>query len=354
MLVLTAMLVAPVSAAHAAAPPGPRLALIRFIDRAGTAPGSLDVLTTGPGGGARQLVTGTSRPGGVAPVGGITWSPDRQVLAIGAIRDQTDFEHLLDTDPLDLFLAAPDGSGLRAPAGLEDARQPLFSADGAALYFSRFGIGPNGGIRSLHSSIWAVGVDGSGLRQLTASRGLVFDIPSSASAPRDELAFTRIKCNDNACGSSARALSLTTGAERVIAQRGSDPVHSPDGARIALALYRGRFFQFFLGETSPKSDLYVIDDLRGQRLTRTKNVSESEPSWDPSGQRIAFTREAPSLIYGDDDARSPSRILQINADGSCKTLMFRKAVRRHRNFGKEFAAPAWQPGPGREAGPIAC
>jgi hypothetical protein len=85
-------------------------------------------------------------------------------------------------------------------------------------------------------------------------------------------------------------------------------------------------------------------------------VSEGRPSWDPSGQRIAFSR-GPSTFpafLGETDSEIPSRLLQINADGSCETLMFAKQVRHNPFFGRDFSSPAWQPGPGRGAGPIAC
>jgi hypothetical protein len=40
-------------------------------------------------------------------------------------------------------------------------------------------------------------------------------------------------------------------------------------------------------------------------------------------------------------------VMEINADGSCAT----KVLFAPKNA---FLSPVWQPGPGREAGPIAC
>jgi Tol biopolymer transport system component len=55
------------------------------------------------------------------------------------------------------------------------------------------------------------------------------------------------------------------------------------------------------------------------KLTQTRNL-EFEPSWDPSGQRIAYTMLSPVLgeafFLGAGDS-----IMQINSDGSCKTKM---------------------------------
>jgi Tol biopolymer transport system component len=90
------------------------------------------------------------------------------------------------------------------------------------------------------------------------------------------------------------------------------------------------------------------------RLTRTRSIDEGNPSWDPSGQRLAFARGSTPSGFENGPFASPTRILQINADGSCETLMFPKQVRHNPYFGRDFAAPSWQPGPGREAGRILC
>ena len=70
------------------------------------------------------------------------------------------------------------------------------------------------------------------------------------------------------------------------------------------------------------------------------------PSWDPSGQRIAFTKlnDLEGSPLGLVKARS---IEEVNADGTCPMSV--PSLRR--GF---FSGAAWQPGPGREAGRIAC
>jgi Tol biopolymer transport system component len=81
------------------------------------------------------------------------------------------------------------------------------------------------------------------------------------------------------------------------------------------------------------------------KLTRTRAL-ELRPGWDPSGQRLAYTQfragagEAVLLGLGDS-------IMEINADGSCRTrvLSYSNAI---------LYGATWQPGAGREAGPIAC
>jgi Tol biopolymer transport system component len=80
-------------------------------------------------------------------------------------------------------------------------------------------------------------------------------------------------------------------------------------------------------------------------LTHTRAI-ELKPSWDPSGRRLAYTQqrvgpgESDFLGFGDS-------IMEINPDGSCRTrvLSYPNAV---------LYGVVWQPGLGREAGPIAC
>ena len=70
-------------------------------------------------------------------------------------------------------------------------------------------------------------------------------------------------------------------------------------------------------------------------------------SWDPSGKRIAFVRYRPEETESDEIGIG-SAIMEVNADGSC----LRPVLTPSR--GIAFYGVAWQPGPGREAGRIAC
>ena len=78
--------------------------------------------------------------------------------------------------------------------------------------------------------------------------------------------------------------------------------------------------------------------MRGARVRR--------PTWDPSSRRLAFVRYDgkvyPQSLFGVGDT-----LVEINADGSCETKI---------GSAESVAviAPAWQPGPGRGAGPILC
>jgi Tol biopolymer transport system component len=358
LLALTLGIAWAAQAQAAGVPDGPRLAFLRLTERPAPKKDALDLLTTDPLGGAPQMITGTYAAGGVSPVNGFAWSSDGGGVAIGALWEHHSFQSLLFNDELDLFVAAADGSGLRQLTDFpdnegefsDDASAPVFSPDGRTVYFARVR-------QDLHSSIWAIGVDGTGLRQLTADvGGTSLDIPSSVSPDGSDLAFTRVRCVRffRGCRSSAVAISLATGSERLISVRAMEPAYSPDGARVAFGGY-GRHKPRIENEALPATDLYVLDagGATARRLTRTPELTEGHPSWDPSGERIAFSRGSSSGLLGQNLGVTP-RILEINADGSCETLLFRKATRDHSFFGEDYAFPAWQPGPGRGAGRIAC
>ncbi len=86
-------------------------------------------------------------------------------------------------------------------------------------------------------------------------------------------------------------------------------------------------------------------------LTHTRWISESHPSWDPSGQRIAFnsfriSKEPFDALF---DTLLPigNSIVQVNSDGSCREKVISVP-------GVGIYGALWRPGPGREAGRIAC
>jgi Tol biopolymer transport system component len=333
LVLLTLTAIAPLSAAGAEAPAGPRLALLRLNTsiRGGT---GIDLVTAGPDGGARQLVTGSSVRRGVVPVTTVGWSNDGQTLAFGGSK----YVGAVDSD---LYVINSDGSGLRRLTRVGDVGAPVFSPDGATIYFTRR--------PSISSSIWAINRDGSGLRQLLPAQKLVVDKLTSISPSGDLLGISRVSCrlvtSKYRCGSSAQALSLATGQLKVLAEPAANPVFSPDGLRIALTSTRDHNGEVRVGnKPTPAAELYVLDLATGAltRMTWSHDLDEQIASWDPTGTRLAFDR-ADSINY--------VRTVEVNADSSCRLLLFRRRVRKR---DVEFGTPAWQPGPGRGAGPIAC
>jgi Tol biopolymer transport system component len=255
-----------------------------------------------------------------------------------------------------IFVAAPDGSSVRAVPGTSGGYGPVFAPDGRTIAFARKRErtrprrdGPAWTYES--SSVWLVGVNGGQPHRLTRWRDGLDNYPSSFSPDGSALAMTRIDKNRTE-EPEAVLLSFTTHRIELIAENGSEPTYSPDGSKIAL-LHRyvrplkGRVVGRFR-RVEETTDLYLLntENFARRRLTDTPSKLELSPSWDPSGERLAYTQfrgggsEAALLGLG-------SAIMQINPDGTCRTKTL--SAKRTAVYG-----PAWQPGPGREAGRIAC
>lgn len=201
------------------------------------------------------------------------------------------------------------------------------------------------------TSIWLTQVDGGAKQMLTPWRKQSYDTPSSFSPDGTVLAITQRSGPDRF--PRAVALPLSGAAPSLIAKHAAQPVFSPDGLKVAMVRIGVRTFRHpsqggrATAGIETTSDLVIAhsDGSGPTQLTRTRAMEQS-PSWDPSGQRLAFVRLARPLtertVYGFGDA-----VMEINADGSCPTRILSVP-------GVAFLSPAWQPGPGREADPISC
>lgn len=296
-----------VGAAGAAAPAGPRLAVVKET----WSPNRVALLTVNPNGGApMRIAGGQERHGPVEGFGRLSWRPDGAEIAFPGSRS--------------IFLAGADGSGARE-LNIAGAERPVFAPDGHSLSFTRFG---EGGVAA-----WTIDLASGAQRQLTPSRRGLRYYSSSYSPDGNTLLATRIDRRRHG-QTELMALHLDTGGATRLLANGFAPYYSPDGSKIAFIREVG---------DPPTGDLFVLNlaDRSLRRLTRTPHGEELFASWDPSGERIAFARFRRRRFA------SPSSIVQINADGTCETeiLAQKRTV---------FYAPAWQPGPGREAGRIEC
>lgn len=246
----------------------------------------------------------------------------------------------------DIYLAAADGSGATEVPGTREGFSPVLSADGRFLAFTREAATFQG------VSVWLLALNTGTVRQLTPWRNNVFEYPSSFGPDGSTLAISRTLHRERRPDLHfAVALRLDGSGSTLLARLAGEPVYSPDGTKLALILTgRTRTIGDRDGKvtvTFNETDLAVANaDGSGlTKLTHTRAL-EAQPSWDPSGQRLAYTQlradgeEASFLGFGDS-------IMEINADGTCRTQVL--TYPKTSLFGV-----AWQPGPGREAGRILC
>jgi Tol biopolymer transport system component len=185
---------------------------------------------------------------------GAAFSPDGRKLVFTRIAEG------------DLFVVGLDGSGLRNltndPEGQE--YEPAWSPDGTRIAYQRDTAAGEG-------SIYSIGADGSGRTSLT---------PEQTPAPT--------------CDPDHKS-------------RSSDPSWSPDGTRIA---FTGS--SVCVGSKSQYgTDIWVMSPSGAGKVNVTANdgVSESEPHWAPDGSRIAFLSDR-------DAAEGPGDVYVMNPDGS--------------------------------------
>ena len=169
------------------------------------------------------------------------WSPDGSLIAFDADRSDPSSKQ-------GIYTMRSDGSDVRRittlPSGYENDVAPRFSPDGKRLVFTRFrGKGcPKPFCPYERSALFVVGLDGSGLRQLTS-----------------------------------------------FAIHAGDADWSPDGKLIVFEAY----------PNGPYGDVYVIAaDARNIRdITRDAN-GQADPVWSPTGLRFSSSTTASCKVKG--------------------------------------------------------
>lgn len=339
--------------AGAAAPPGPRVAFAMWKL---TKPMEVRLESVDANGLGRRTLAGKGRIWPAIFDGG-SWLPDGSAIAFaGAPRKaRSKSNHRI-------YLVAADGSGPRPIPGTRGAGEPLVSPDGTTLAFTRtklkepkidlkppFDIPPvSGGYFS--TTTWIIDLPSGKARRLTPWRNYLTASPTSFSPDGKTLVLDRDKPGDG--GPEVVMHELASGRESVFARGAEEAVFSPDGTRLAMVSYRdGLRVDTGDGPVSV-GELYVVnaDGSAWHRLSHTADRQEAGPSWDPSGQRLAFTRDSgPEWL----SLGTTNVVMAVNADGSCSTVIFgsRRAAGAQ---GPGLYEPSWQPGPGREAGPIVC
>jgi Tol biopolymer transport system component len=340
-------LVALSGVAQAEIPAGPRLTFME------SGPSGSSLISADPNGGDRRVIVGGDGAAGLLPLAfsSPAWSADGSRVAFSGV-DQSGKKALFD-----VYDAAADGTGVIKLPGTVDGLDPVLSPDGGTLAFTRLRQREarrprNGKVTTFQSvAIWLLNIESGAVRQLTPWRNGLSAFPSSFSPDGTALAITRDqRKKGSVTRSSAVALRLDGSGSAVLAEEAGEPVYSPDGTRLAL-ITRGkqRTVHSESGTTTTFSPTELaVANADGSGLTKLTHTGALEllPGWDPSGQRLAYTlfrgggSESDFLGIGDS-------IMEINSNGSCRTKVL--SIPNTTLYGA-----TWQPGPGREVGPIAC
>ena len=332
-------------ASAATLPEGPRLSF--GIWKTGK-PMELKLETAAADGSERTTLVGDGKIWSL-PFDGGTWSPDGSSLAFaGAPRGEGD-EHG------QIYLVSADGGAPVPVPGTREGTDPVFSPDGHTIAFSRakleFNIDFKHPERShdyFSTTTWLVDLSSGAVKRLTPWRNGLRVSPTSFSPDASKLLVDR----ERGRGEEVAVFDLASGRITPFALQADEAVYSPDGSRIALISKRDKVTVESADGPIALGELYVVsaDGSQWHRLTRNRISEEEAPSWDPSGQRLAFAQSTGAGTIG---LGMTNVVVEVNADGSCLTGVVGKPRSEIRSETGLYA-PTWRPGPGREAGAIAC
>lgn len=354
------LLIVLMSAVATASPPGPRLAVVKLRE-----PEWTQLLTVAPdGGGLESLYAlgALEATKAVYPWSVPSWSPDGTRIAFTVLNDE--FPDYGKTGTSLAWISADGGPVKRIPE-TANGFEPLFSPDGHTVAFANqreFDMPRrhHGDHRFESISIWLADLKTGRSRPLIPWRDDVFLWPASFSPDGSRLAVSR---RVGGGPLEAAEIGLDGKPIRVLARNAYEPIYSPDGRSIAFL--RGPYKEVVrhfrrphrrLGLSARFTDIFIRDAAGGglRQITDTERAVEEAPRWDPSGQRLAYTEWRP-FDYGKESAEVQEAvgfglgkaIRTINADGTCPTTVLS-------GLDSMYFAAVWQPGVGREAGPISC
>jgi Tol biopolymer transport system component len=343
VLVLVAALLGLAVHAAAATPEGPRLAISVYTDGPGGEDERAEILMTGPSGeNPHELISGSGLSIGEA----LSWSADGSRLAFSVPGIESTASGPYGTGWPTVGVVRADGSGVRVfRRAFLNAGEPVLAPDGRSVVFQRLKLVkelPGRENYLFKSAIWSLDVKHGTVRRLSPWRLASFLNPVSFSPDGSTLAAEFWHRGEDGVAS----IDLHGHRRALLARKAQEPTYSPDGTKLAFVRERNTSGNKL--PERPISELWVAraDGSAAKRLLRVKGYI-SFPSWDPSGSRLSFTSNPPAEATGALEPEFGNKLMEVNADGTCLTKVFSdpKTV---------VKGSAWQPGPGREAGPISC
>jgi len=259
---------------------------------------------------------------------GAAW-PGRPGSIVYIAVERGDHRYTYETHGLRVFRPGVPGSGVQLTIDPTDS-DPQVSPDGRTIVFSRTIEVSEG---NFVTSIFAIGIDGSGLRQLTGNeasydepafypsgKSIAFVGPGAGGGP--DLYSMRLD------GSGLRHLTSTRAEERA-------PAVSPTGRQIA----------FECVPPAPRSAHQYICSIRpdgSHRLNLTPGLGENDeakdPDFSPSGRLIAF-----SVHPG-----TAADIYTVRADGTRMRVLTNRGPHGGRTYPHAvgYALPTFSPAGG--------
>jgi hypothetical protein len=289
-----------------------------------------------PGSGSGRLLgcsggdSGTGGEGTVfCPETGVGFAPDGQTLVFTGFEAKNDGttspdqSTCVDSCPQGLFLAGANGTDPHPlPVGVTDAEHPEFMPDGATIIFA----GKKGATAA--SQLYTVGVDGSGLRQVTQAGGT-----NPAPCADGQVIYNR--------GLNLYVLSANLTRSRRLTRDGGLADCARDSRSLVFLRNRALYTMTMVGR-----------QLR--RLSPT-GVASGRPTYSPAGGQIAYveartctTRYCRSQTQGDGCNIVNYRLQEIDLRGRVRRsyLIGSNACTTDGDLGGDtFGQVAWQPLP---------